>query len=85
METAAKLSSAMFILSIILSFLPPLLLDEYFLDVKYIIPIAFTDLIFLSVSRNLWRGFEKGLIRKYRKQTLVAMSLGLVGFMGGAL
>lgn len=84
-ETASKLSALMFIFSAILSFIPPLLLSEYFLDLKYIFPIGITDILLISVSLNLLKGkFGKDYIRKYRKETLLAMTFGLAGFFAGA-
>ncbi|HID42482.1 MAG TPA: prenyltransferase [Archaeoglobaceae archaeon] len=83
-EIAARLSAIMFVLSVFLSFLPPLLLAEYFLDLKYIVPVAATDVLLILVSLNLLKGrFERSLIREYRKKTLLAMAFGLAGFFGG--
>jgi len=84
-ESAAKLSALMFVFSVFLSFIPPLLLAEYFLDLKYILPVALTDILLISVSLNLLMGnSDRESIRKYRKKTLFAMSFGLVGFFAGA-
>jgi geranylgeranylglycerol-phosphate geranylgeranyltransferase len=83
-KIAAKVSALLFILSVALSFFPLLLLDEYFMDFKYLIPVAITDTMLLYISRKLLIGVEKGDIERYRKESLVALSLGLVGFLGGA-
>lgn len=81
---AAQFASSMFALSIILSFLPIFFVDKYFLDPKYVIPIAGTDALLIYTSRELLAGkWEKQLIKKYRKRTLEAMALGLVGFFVG--
>lgn len=81
---AAQFASSMFVLSIILSFLPILFVDKYFLDLKYIIPIVGTDALLIYTSKELLAGkWEKQLIKKYRKRTLGAMALGLVGFFVG--
>jgi len=83
-KTAARWSSAMLILSIILSILPLTLLEEYYLDVKYIVPVAGTDILLLMVSKDLISGkFDIESIKKFRKKTLLAMFLGLVGFFAG--
>lgn len=79
-EKAAKVSSAFFLASILLSFAPPIAIPEYF-DLKYVIPVAITDLMLLKVVLELRRSKE---IAKFRKQTLFAMLLGLLGFLAGA-
>lgn len=81
---AAQLSSLLFVVSIILSILPLLFVDKYFMDLKYIIPVAGTDAILILTSKELLAGkWEKQLIKKYRKRTLGAMALGLLGFFAG--
>lgn len=83
-DTAARWSSAMLILSIVLSILPFIFLEEYYLDLKYIIPVAGTDIMLLMVSKDLISGkFETESIKNFRKKTLLAMFLGLVGFFAG--
>jgi len=83
-KVAAKTSAFLFVLSVLLSFLPPLLIEE-FLDFKYIVPVAITDVMLLLLSRNLLIGrIEKKHIKKYRKESLIALGVGLVGFIGGA-
>ncbi|MDI9610659.1 MAG: UbiA family prenyltransferase [Archaeoglobales archaeon] len=79
-ETAVKLSSLLFILAVILSFFPPILIAEYY-DLKYGIPVAITDFILISVALRLYRSPDR--ISKFRKETLLAMLLGLIGFLAG--
>lgn len=81
-ETASRFSSLLFILAFALSFLPPLLIPEYF-DLKYAIPVVITDILLISVALKLPKNI--GEISKFRKQTLLAMLFGLIGFLGGAL
>ncbi|AEA46377.1 UbiA family prenyltransferase [Archaeoglobus veneficus] len=84
-NTAAKLSAVLFTTAVGLSVLPPLLIPEFF-DVKYILPVLITDVLLLSVSYNLVRGgVKKEDIRLYRKRSLLALAIGLVAFMLGAL
>ncbi len=86
-KSAAFHASILFIASIVLSFIPFMLLKEYYLDFKYLFPIALTDAIFLKIAIELIKLDEnkvKQKIRNFRKQTLMAMSLGLVGFLLGA-
>jgi len=85
-ETAARISACLFLISVLLSFLPPVFLEEYFMDLKYMVPVAITDVMLISLSRNLLIGrIERKDIKRYRKESLVALGIGLVGFLGGAL
>lgn len=79
-DFAAKIASTFFLISILLSFLPPMLIPEFF-DVKYLLPILATDIILLQVVFSLRKSKE---ISKFRKKTLLAIFLGLIGFLGGA-
>ena len=83
-EKASLLSSILFIVAVIMSFYPFLFVESYRFDLKYLIPVLVTDLILLKVSLNLLKRYDKEDIRKYRKETLVALSIGLVGFLLGA-
>ncbi|MCX8172618.1 MAG: UbiA family prenyltransferase [Archaeoglobaceae archaeon] len=78
---AVKASCVFFILAIALSILPPILIQEYF-DLKYIIPVAITDIFLISVVLSLPKNVK--LISKFRKKTLIAMLFGLIGFLAGA-
>jgi len=83
-RVAARISALLFSTVILLSALPPVLLPEFF-DVKYILPVLFTDAILLSISCNLMKGkAEKEKIRTYRKQSLMALAVGLLAFLFGA-
>ena len=81
-DFASKLSAVLFLTSVALSFLP-LTLPE-FMDLKYLIPVAVTDIMLVNISRKLISGVSKDEIGKLRKDTLKAMFLGLVAFIGGA-
>ncbi|MDK2796082.1 MAG: geranylgeranylglycerol-phosphate geranylgeranyltransferase [Archaeoglobaceae archaeon] len=80
-EIASRTASFLFILASALSFLPPLLIPEY-LDLKYAIPVAITDILLISVALKLPKKINE--IPKFRKQTLLAMLFGLIGFLAGA-
>ncbi|MCS7129937.1 MAG: UbiA family prenyltransferase [Archaeoglobaceae archaeon] len=80
-EKAVKMSSLLFLFAVILSFLPPILVLEYY-DLKYLIPVAITDFMLISVALRLPKNPEK--IPKFRKETLLAMLFGLIGFLAGA-
>jgi|Deesub1362B_J571_1020462.scaffolds.fasta_scaffold00113_61 geranylgeranylglycerol-phosphate geranylgeranyltransferase len=82
---AGKYSSIIFMVSIALSPIPFLFLEEFFMDFKYLIPVIITDLMLLKISVKMLRGnFGKEDIRKYRKESLIAMTFGLIGFLAGA-
>jgi geranylgeranylglycerol-phosphate geranylgeranyltransferase len=80
-DTASKTSSLFFLLAVFLSFIPPVLVPEYY-DLKYAIPVAITDIMLISVAVRLPR--NKNQISKYRKETLIAALFGLIGFLAGA-
>jgi len=80
---AAKYSAAIFILSVILSPIPFLFLDKFIFDFKYLIPVLLTDFILLKISFELLSG-KLDEIKKFRKESLVAMLFGLIGFLAGA-
>ncbi|MBO8181195.1 MAG: UbiA family prenyltransferase [Archaeoglobus sp.] len=82
---AAKYSAVIFILSVVLSPIPFLFLDKFIFDFKYLIPVLITDFILLKISFELLSGkFGIREIKKYRKESLVAMLFGLIGFLAGA-
>ncbi len=84
-RTAAKYSAVIFIFSVVLSPVPFLFLDKFIFDFKYLIPVLMTDFILLKISYELLGGrFEGSTIKKYRKESLLAMLLGLIGFLAGA-
>lgn len=81
-DFASKLSAILFLTSVVLSFLP-LTLPE-FVDLKYLIPVAVTDIMLVNISRKLISGVRKDEIGRLRKDTLKAMFIGLIAFIGGA-
>ncbi len=80
---AAILSALLYLLAVLISPLPPLLVQG-FMDWKYILPVAVTDVILIYVAVSVVRRHGKETIDRYRKYTLVGMALGLIGFLGGA-
>ncbi len=84
-KSAANYSAAIFILSVCFSPIPFLFLDKFIFDFKYLVPVLITDFILLKISYELLGGrFESSIIKKYRKESLLAMLLGLIGFLAGA-
>ncbi len=79
---ASKLSASLFLLAVILSFLPFFKLKGYEFDLKYLIPVLITDVILVRISLKLLHGNLD--VRKFRKDTLVALLFGLIGFLLGA-
>lgn len=80
-DFAAKIAAILFIISVVASLLV-IAIPEY-MDLKYIVPVAVTDLILLSESKRLLKGAEKEDIRTLRKRTMIAMVIGLFAFMFG--
>ncbi len=83
-RVAALTSAFLYIVAVIISPLPLLVLGEYFMDLKYAFPVLVTDIMLVYVAIMVVRKHEKELISKYRKLTLIAMVFGLVGFLAGA-
>ncbi len=83
LKFASRLSATLFLLAVVLSFLPVLFIKNYF-DVKYIIPIFVADVLFVYTAFKLVKEYDKESIKRYRKNTLIAMSFGLIGFLIGA-
>ncbi len=84
-EFAARVSSILFILAVSLSPIPFLVLEEYKFDLKYLIPVAITDVVLVKVSLDLLKRHEKESIKRYRRLTLLALLFGLIGFLLGAV
>jgi len=83
-EGASKLSAILFLSAVIMSFYPFLFVEGYRFDLKYLIPVLITDVKLIDVSVELLRRHGKEDIRRYRKKTLLALTVGLVGFLLGA-
>ena len=79
-DFAYKLSAVLIISAVLLS---PLPLIHYGLDPLYIVPVAIADILFIRTVIRLFR-YDKD-IRKLRKDTLLAMLSGLLGFLLGAI
>jgi len=82
---ASKISASLFITAVALSLVPFLYLEGYRLDLKYLIPVIVTDIMLVKISFELVKKHEPEDIRRYRKQTLIALLFGLVGFLLGAI
>ncbi|AIG97223.1 UbiA family prenyltransferase [Archaeoglobus fulgidus] len=81
---AASIASLFYLTAVSISPIPLFLLPEFLFDLKYAVPVSVTDVLLIYVALRLVGDYERESIRKYRKVTLVAMVLGLVGFFAGA-
>jgi geranylgeranylglycerol-phosphate geranylgeranyltransferase len=81
---ASNLAAAFFLLSVSISPVPFIFLEEYIMDLKYAVPVIITDIMLIRVSLNVMKHHEKERIGSYRKETLIAMLFGLLGFLLGA-
>ena len=82
-ETASKISALLFSIAVTLSFIV-MLVPEY-LDPKYIFPVLITDCMLAKTSLELLRGVEKTDIKKLRKETMYALSIGILAFIFGSM
>jgi hypothetical protein len=65
--------------------------SPYFLNPAYLLPVIAADLLFIHTCFEL-KPFRKGVEQEggidyngMRKETLIAIAIGLVAFIGGAL
>ncbi len=79
-EFAYKLSATLIALAVLLS---PLPLIHYGVNLFYIIPVAIADVMFIKTVKSLLKRDKD--IRRLRKETLLAMLFGLLGFLLGAI
>ncbi len=86
-ERAAKLSATLFLIAVLMSFIPPVAYRR-FANPGYVLPVAITDVILIRCSIRLYklkREEAKAIVKKLRKETLIALSFGLIGFIAGAV
>lgn len=75
-----------YLAAIVLSFIPFISenFDVYYKNLYYIVIIIITDIMLMLTSMQLI--FNKDIqLKKYRKVTLIAIFIGLIGFLIGAL
>lgn len=83
-KKAAVVSAVFYLAAVSISPIPLFYLEEYFLDIKYALPVLLTDLMLVYVAASLSRNYGKEVIPRHRKTTLLAMLFGLMGFFAGA-
>lgn len=80
-EHAAMAAFALYMTAVALSSIP--LVYHWVRPLWYGIPVAFTDAIFVYSSLRLLRSPDRETALWQKKMALLAMLLGLIGFMGG--
>jgi len=80
------IAALFYIVAIALSFLPFIMskYEIYYLNYYYFLPVLMTDMMLLSTALQLIFN-KKPHMKLYRKMTLVAIFIGLVAFLIGAL
>jgi len=83
---SSVLAAIFYIIAIILSFIPFIFetYDIYYRNIYYIAIIIITDVMLLITSLQLITN-RKINLKRYRKLTLIAIFIGLIGFLLGAL
>ena len=86
-KTASRIVVGSYSLAIILSVIPIFSVESsYYVNPAYLLPVLLADLLFLHTCLVLWRLREKRMdFTALRKETLLAMVLGLLAFVCGAI
>jgi len=86
-EAANLIASIFFILSVALSIIPFFInIDKsYYHDLIYIVIVMIADAILVYISITIIKNVGKDYMSKCRKLTLVAILIGLIAFLIGAL
>ncbi|RLG18605.1 hypothetical protein DRN67_04000 [Candidatus Micrarchaeota archaeon] len=83
-EKTILIGAALYVLAIFLSFIPVQSEGPYSWDPAYFIPIACADALFaFAAYKPVMEG--KSALRNARNLTLLALGVGLIGFLAGAL
>ncbi len=84
-KTAVRFSVLLFLTAVAMSFIPPIVYRR-FMNPAYAVPVAITDAMLVHTCVKLLKAEDaRKIIRKLRKETLVALSFGLLGFVFGAV
>lgn len=84
-KNSAYITSFLYIIAIILGLIPYLYISNYRYKIYYIIPVIITDVILIYIALNIIRNQRIGFLKKCRNLSLLAMFIGLLGFLFGAL
>ncbi len=86
-KRAAHSAGALFIIGIILSLIPYFYAEgaKYYQNEIYLIPVLLSDLLFAYTSFNLLEKYSISTVKQMRSITLLAIFLGLIAFLMGAL
>jgi geranylgeranylglycerol-phosphate geranylgeranyltransferase len=83
-ERAKNITIISFSIAVILSVIPFFLLNtSYFFNPLYLLPVIATDALVIHVCFEMRK--EVVNYNSLRNQTLIAIGIGLIGFIGGAL
>lgn len=81
-KKARNITALFYSLAVILSLIPFFIANSsYFLNFAYILPILITDALLMHSTIRLRKGFD---IKYMRKETLIAIAIGLFAFICGA-
>ena len=85
-KVAGRLSASLFLAAVCLSPLPFVspTAGSFHLNLLYLFPVVVTDVVLLVVSHRSLRIAEPGQAVPLRKLSLVALSVGLLGFFLGS-
>jgi geranylgeranylglycerol-phosphate geranylgeranyltransferase len=86
-EQAVRVAIISYVLAVVLSAIPLFSINTaYYFDFAYLFPVMVADALFLHTSLALWSMHdETGDYDRMRKETLLAITIGLVAFVSGAL
>lgn len=84
-QNTARLTSITYLAGIALTIYLFAVPSIYYLDIAYGLPVAAMDVILLWISGRILSDTSQKFLRMSRNLTLVAIPLGLVGFLAGAL
>ncbi len=84
-KNSLKIASVLLFSSTLLSPVPLTLTDTaYYMNPLYAVPVSITDLGLIYTSFETWRYIEKRKLNDLRKETLIILIIGLIGFFLGA-
>lgn len=72
-------------MAVILGLIPYLYLTNYKYKIYYILPVIATDVILIYIALNIIINQKTEFLKKCRNLSLLAMFIGLLGFLFGAI
>jgi len=80
-RSSLMLSSALYLISILLSFAPYVYIVPYARNLSYIVPIIIADILFAYIAVFSIKETSADLMKKSRNVSLAAMFIALLGFL----